>query len=166
MTDAQLDAVEAALRARLPAEYRRVSREFPFRPLGRDAVYWFFDDPVAVIEATQAPLGGEYGGADLPPRYVAIGHGPAGDVYLLDLDAPGTPVLVLSHETHAVEPGWPTFAAFVDEWVGAPAEYERHWAAEKVALAAWWRRYWVVAGVIALVAVVLPLVVLVLAPRR
>jgi hypothetical protein len=166
MTDDQLDAIEAALGVRLPAEYRRVSREFPFQPMGRDSAYWFYDDPAAVINTTRAPLGGEYAGPDLLPRYVVIGDGPAGDAHLLDTEAAGAPVPVLSHETHAVEPEWPTFSAFVAEWVAAPAEWERKQAAERAVLAAWWRRYWVVAGVIALFAFVLPLAVILLVPRR
>src|SRR4051812_24521849 len=43
MTDVQLDEIEAALGVTLPTEYRQVSRAFPFRPVGRDRVYWFFD---------------------------------------------------------------------------------------------------------------------------
>jgi hypothetical protein len=164
MTDDQLDAVEAALGVELPAEYRRVSREFPFRPLGRDAVYWFFNDPAAVIAATRTPLGGEYPGAPLLPRYVAIGHSPAGDVYLLDLDAPGHSVVVLSHETHAVEPEWPTFAAFVTEWVRAPTDLEEERGA--VRAVAWLRQDGVAAGVITLVVVLLAVGVAVVAGRR
>ena len=47
-----------------------------------------------------------------------------------------------------------------------PAEMERRAAADWEVLRAWWRRAWIIAGVIALVAFVIPLLVLCLAPRR
>ena len=158
MTDDQLDAIEAQLGVTLPDAYRRVSRAAPFRPLGRDAVYWFYDDPDAVVGMTRSPhADAGYAGPGLPPRYVAIGDSAAGDAYLLDTLADGSPVACLSHETHAVEPEWPTFEAFVADWLAAPAEWERHLAAERAARAAWWRWYWRVLGVTVLVTVVVPL---------
>lgn len=167
MTDDQLDAVEAALGARLPLAYRDVSRAFPFRPVGRDWVYWFYDDPLAVVRATRFPHeDGGYAGPPLPPRYVAVGESGAGDLYLLDLTGDGLPVVILSHETHEMEPGWATFEGFVAEWLAAPAECDRVRAAERAVRAAWWRRAWAIAGVIALFAFLLPLLVIVLACWR
>lgn len=61
MTETQLDNIEAALGIALPAEYRRVAASPPFRPIGNDWVYWFYDDPNRVIEGTLAPLAdGDY----------------------------------------------------------------------------------------------------------
>jgi hypothetical protein len=56
VTDSQLDTIEAALGIKLPTDYRRLSRAFPFKPIGRDWVYWFFDDPDRVIGETRFPL--------------------------------------------------------------------------------------------------------------
>jgi hypothetical protein len=118
VTDSQLDKIEAALGIRLPADYRRLSRAFPFKPIGRDWVYWFFNDPDRVIGSTLYPLqDGRYAGPDLLPRYVAIGQSAGGDPYLLDTASAESPVLCLSHETHAIEPAWATFAAFTEEWL-------------------------------------------------
>ena len=81
-----------------------MSRAFPFRPIGRDWVYWFYDDPKRVIHGTFFPLeDGGYAGPELLPRYVAVGESGGGDLYLLDTTADGLPVVCLSHETHAVE---------------------------------------------------------------
>lgn len=164
MSDDQLDRIESALGVTLPPAYRRVSRAFPFRPIGRDWVYWFYDDPGAVIDETLHPMeDGDYSGPALLPRYVVIGQSAAGDAYLLDLAGDGLPVACLSHETHAVEPEWPTFEAFVEEWKRAPAEAERRAAADRAVRRAWWRRYWLITGFIALFGIVLPLLVLWLA---
>ena len=137
MTDAQLDAIETALGVTLPPAYRRVSREFPFRPIGPDWVYWFYNDPNRVIHGTRFPLeDGGYAGPELLPRYVVIGESGSGDPYLLDTAADGLPVVLLSHETHAIESAWPTFEAFVEEWVRAPAEIAARRAVEEAAPAA------------------------------
>ena len=153
MTDAQLDAIEADLGVTLPAAYRAVSRAFPFRPLGRDWVYWFADTPDAVVNNTRDPhFDGDYAGPALLPRYVAVGQSYCGDLYLLDLAAgPDWPVVNLSHETHAIGPEWPTFAGFVAEWVQAHADYEQAEAA-RLAAATFWSRHendpvWVLGGV-------------------
>ena len=54
MTDTELDTIEATLGVKLPPAYRRVSREFPFRPIGSDAIYWYYNHPERVIGATRA----------------------------------------------------------------------------------------------------------------
>lgn len=121
MTDAQLDAIEAVLGVVLPPEYRRVSQEFPFHPVGRDCVYWFFDTPDAVVCETLAPLAdGGYERVGPWDAYLVIGRSPAGDLFILDMAAVSLPVLLLSHETHAIEPAWPTFGAYVEEWRTVP----------------------------------------------
>jgi hypothetical protein len=105
MTDTQLDAIEAALGVKLPAEYRRVSFAFLFRPIGRDRVYWMYNDPGAVIGQSRAPLvNGDYDRSNWRASYVVIGKSAAGDLYLLDASAERSPVYCLSHETHAIEP--------------------------------------------------------------
>jgi hypothetical protein len=158
MTDDQLDAIEAALGLKLPGAYRDVSRAFPFRPIGRDVVYWFYNDPARVIGNTLEPLAdGRYDRTGWQPGFVAIGHSPSGDPYVLDTATPGLPVLFLSHETHEIEPGWPTFEAFVAEWVRAPDEVERQ-AAEAAALTrARMRRGCLVAAIILAACVAVPL---------
>jgi hypothetical protein len=170
MTDDQLDAIETTLGLTLPPAYRRVSRMFPFRPIGLDRVYWFFDDPNRVIHGTRFPLeDGGYAGPALPPRYVAIGQSGGGDLYLLDTAAEGLPVVCLSHETHAVEPAWPTFEAFVEEWVRAPGEIAKERAVEQAAASARQRQLWLVVGVplvIALLLALFALLALGLAARR
>jgi hypothetical protein len=167
MTDEQLDEIESVLGVSLPAEYRRVSREFPFQPIGRDRVYWFYDDPRAVIHETRHPMeDGEYAGSDLLPQFVVIGRSAAGDAYLLDLNAPSPAVASLSHETHAIDSERQAFAAFVAEWLQAPDEAVRRAVAEQARQRGWWRRYWMIASVIALVGFVLPLVLFILASSR
>ena len=167
MSDAQLDTIETALGLTLPPAYRRVSRAFPFCPIGRDWVYWFYDDPAEVISATRFPLeDGGYAGPALPPRYVVIGTSGGGDLYLLDTAADGLPVVCLSHETHAVEAAWPTFEAFVEEWVRAPDEIATARAAEEAAASARQRRLWLVAGVPLVIALLVALLVMGLAAWR
>ncbi|MCO6454378.1 MAG: SMI1/KNR4 family protein [Pirellulaceae bacterium] len=132
MTEAQLDEIEAAVGFALPAEYRRVAAAPPFRPIGRDWVYWFYDDPGMIIEGTLAPLpDGGYNRDGWRADYLCIGESAAGDSYVLDTVTPGLPVLCRSHETHRVEPEYPTFAAFVEEWVKAPEVVEANRAAER-----------------------------------
>ena len=167
MSDAQLDAIETALGLALPPAYRQVSKAFPFRPIGPDRVYWFFDDPAEVVSATRFPLeDGGYAGPALPPRYVVVGASGGGDLYLLDTAAGGLPVALLSHETHAVEAGWPTFEAFVAEWVRAPDEIAALRAAEDATARARQRLLWLVAGVPLLCGFVLAVVVLGLTAKR
>lgn len=158
MTEAQLNEVEARVGFALPPEYRRVAVEFPFRPIGRDSVYWFYDDPARVIEGTLAPLAdGEYDRAGWRDGFLTIGESAAGDLYILDTRAAGLPVLCLSHETHAIEPEWPTFAAFVAEWLAAPAEAEARQAAEAASAALASRRTTRLAPLILIAAIGVPL---------
>jgi hypothetical protein len=131
MTELQLDEIEHGVGFPLPAAYRRVAMEFPFRPIGRDCIYWFHDDPAAVISDTLAPLSNsDYSRSGWRNGWLVIGHSAAGDLHILDTRAEGLPVHYLSHETHEVEPGWPTFDAFVAEWGQTPAKVERQLAAD------------------------------------
>jgi hypothetical protein len=113
----QLDQIESALGFQLPNEYRLLATQYPFKPVGRDAVYWFFNDPQRVIEETRFPLcDSEYSGAGWKPSFLLIGHSPAGDVYVMDTAVSELPVLLLDHETHEIEPQWATLHLFVEEW--------------------------------------------------
>jgi hypothetical protein len=135
VTEAQLDEIDAGVGFALPPEYRRVAASPPFRSIGRDCVYWFFDDPAWVIGETRAPLAvGGYEGDGWRAGCLTIGSSAAGDLYVMDTHAPGLPVLCLSHETHEFEPEWPTFEAFVQEWLRVPDEIERQ-AVEEAAAA-------------------------------
>lgn len=150
MTDAQLHEIEAALGVVLPTEYRRVSRAFPFRPVGRDSVYWFFDTPERIVGATLAPLAdGGYERVGPWGNYVVIGRSPAGDLYILDMDKKGLPVLLLSHETHEVEPAWSTFEAFVEEWRAVP---------DQIAGEPGKNRSVILAGIVVLAVLALPMI--------
>ena len=137
MTESQLAEIEAAIGFPLPEDYRRVAREFPFRPIGIDGIYWFYQDQRRVIEETIAPLAdGGYNLEGWQQGYVTIGRGPEGDLYVLDTQTEGLPVLCLSHETHAIEPEWPSFRDFVDEWLRAPEEIRQRIDADTRAAAA------------------------------
>lgn len=139
MTEAQLDEMEAGVGFKLPPEYRRVAVASPFRPIGRDSVYWFFDDPSRVIQETLAPLADAgYDMADWRPGLLTIGESGAGDLYVMDSAAEGLPVHCLSHESHRLEPEYATFSAFVEEWVQAPRRIETACAAERAAEQAEW----------------------------
>lgn len=125
MTDVQLDEIERRVGFALPAEYRRVAVAFPFRPIGYDCVYWFYNDPSRVIGETLTPLSdGDYDKCDWQAGYLTIGDDGGGNLYVMDTAAPGLPVHCLSHETHRFEPDYRTFAAFVDEWAKAPEAVE------------------------------------------
>lgn len=139
MTDARIAAIEAALGFPLPGEYRRVAAAPPFRPIGLGSVYWFFDDPADVIEETRAPLAdGGYDMAGWREGYLTIGENGAGDLYVMDTAAPGLPVHLLSHESHAIEPEFGSFAAFVEDWARAPEAFEAHVAGERARERADW----------------------------
>ncbi|MFO0901642.1 MAG: SMI1/KNR4 family protein [Pirellulales bacterium] len=163
MTNEQLDQIEADVGFSLPAAYRRVALEFPFRGIRNDAVYWFFDDPRWVIEETLDHRQTH----DLPDAHsgrqlLAIGHSAAGDLYLLDASAAGLPVLERSHETLAVELVWPTFEEFVEEWIRASDETEQcvdaRYAAEQAAQWARMRRGLILTGFILLACLIAPII--------
>ena len=117
MTDAQLDRIEAELRLTLPADYRATSKQFPFRRIGNEDVYWFYDNPDAVIQNTRYPMiDGNYDIANWKPTYVIIGRGAAGDEHLIDTALVDSPVYLLSHEDRSIVEEWPSMAAFVDYW--------------------------------------------------
>lgn len=140
MTEAQLDEIESHVGFALPAEYRRVAVASPFRPIGSDCVYWFFDDPNQVIEETLAPLSdGDYDKRGWQMGYLTIGNDGGGDLYVMDTSAPGLPVHCLSHESHQIEPDYRTFAGFVEDWIKAPEVIEANLAAKKAAERAEWR---------------------------
>ncbi len=158
MTNEQLDGIEAALRLKLPDEYRQVSVEFPFRPIGRDWVYWFYDDPQAVIGETRAPLAyGDYDRHGWRDSFVVIGQSAAGDLYLLDTAAAGSTVFCLSHETHAIEVEWTTFDGFVQDWLHAPEDAARRQAAATQPGEIGWHRWRLIMALVFLFGVVLPL---------
>jgi hypothetical protein len=86
LIEAQLDRIEAAVGFALPAEYRRVAASPPFRPIGHDWVYWFYDDPTWVIEGTLTPLAdGGYDRSGWQAGYLTIGQSGAGDLYVMEL---------------------------------------------------------------------------------
>ncbi|MFO0881072.1 MAG: SMI1/KNR4 family protein [Gemmataceae bacterium] len=139
MTEAQLAEIEAAVGFALPDEYQRVAIAPPFRPIGRDWVYWFYNDPARVIDGTLAPLAdGDYDRAEWRAGYLTIGESGAGDLYVMDTAAAGLPIHCLSHESHRIETEYETFAAFVEEWMQAPEKHEASLAAEGAAERAEW----------------------------
>ena len=140
VTEEQLDAIEAAVGFSLPSEYRRVAAAPPFRPIGRDWVYWFYDDPVRVIEGTLDPRAdGGYDHSGWRAGYLAIGESAAGDPYLMDTAAAGLPVLCMSHESNAIEPEYASFAMFVEEWLRAPETIEALIDKQRAAERSEWR---------------------------
>lgn len=148
MIEAQFDEIEAAVGYTLPTEYRRVAASPPFRPIGHDWVYWFYDDPTWVIEGTLAPLGdGGYDQSGWQAGYLTIGQSGAGDLYVMDTTADGLPVHCLCHETHAIEPEWPTFAAFVADWIRAPGEIAQRLAVEDADARRRMRLGWIILAV-------------------
>ncbi len=138
MTDTQLDKIEAELGLKLPADYRAVSREFPFRPMGNEEVYWFYDDPEAVINTTRFPMSAsDYDRTSWKPTYLVIGHGAAGDEHLIDTALTHSPVYLISHEDLSIVEEWASLSAFVedsnrevDQAERAEAERERNRKAE------------------------------------
>ena len=117
MTDTQLDRIETELGLRLPADYRAVSQEFPFRTIGNERVYWFYDDPNSVIQNTRVPMSdGDYDMANWNPTYLIIGRGAAGDEHLIDTALAHSSVYLLSHEDHSIVEEWPSLSAFVEDW--------------------------------------------------
>lgn len=167
MTNAELDSIEEVLEVRLPETYRQVSITFPFQPLGQDWVYWFYDDPAAVIGETQAPLSdGGYDFTDWRETFVAFGQSAAGDIYLIDTAGPAcAPVYLLSHETHEIQMEWPDMESFVDEYSNVAEEVERQRAESRAAEQAWWRRAWQIMAVIVVCVILLPLLLLLLRPN-
>lgn len=125
MTKAQLDEIEKSVMITLPAEYRRVAEASPFRPIGRDWVYWFYDDPTEVIESTLAPLpDGGYDKSGWQVGYLTIGQSAVGDLFVMDTRTTGLPIYCLSHETHTIELEWPSFETFIAEWIHISTEIE------------------------------------------
>ncbi len=99
----------------LPDAYREALRDLADDPA--DGLSGLFDDPDAVIDHTQAPMSeGNYDGTNWRPSYVAIGDSGAGDLYVLDTARIPAPVLVLSHEDHAITEESPSLTVFVAAW--------------------------------------------------
>jgi len=141
LTESQLAEIEEAVGFILPSEYRRVSLTFPFRPIGRDWVYWFYDDPDRVIDGTIAPMAdGDYDLAGWRGSYLTIGESGAGDLYVMDTADAVLPVHCLSHESHQIEPEYATFAEFIDVWIQAPERIDASVAAARAAERVEWRR--------------------------
>ena len=117
MTETQLDRIEAELGLKLPADYRAASREFPFRRMGNEEVYWFYDDPEQVINATRYPMNAsDYDMTNWKPTYLTIGHGAAGDEHLIDTALTESPVYLISHEDLSIVEEWASLSAFVEDW--------------------------------------------------
>jgi hypothetical protein len=132
MTESELAEIEAAVGFLIPSEYRRVAIEFPFRHIGRDSVYWFYDEPERVIGGTLFPLANAaYDRTGWKDSYLVIGESAAGDPYLMDTIAAGYPVFCLCHESHRIEKEYPTFSAFVEDWSRAPDRVDAELAEEK-----------------------------------
>lgn len=141
MTEAQLREIEEAVGFPLPSEYRRLSIEFPFRPIGRDWVYWFYNDPARVIDGTLAPLADcDYDRNGWRGSYLTIGESGAGDLFVMDTAVAGLPVYSLGHESHRIEMEYPTFGVFIEEWIQAPERIEAEIAAARAADQAEWRK--------------------------
>lgn len=139
MTEFQFEMIEAAVGFFLLDKYRRVAAAPPFRPVRGDLVYWFFNDPNKVIEATIAPLAdGDYDMTGWQYSYLTIGESGAGDLYVMDTAVADLPVHCLSHESHRIELEYKTFAAFVEDWVKDPEKFEAKFAEEKVRLRTEW----------------------------
>lgn len=120
MTDGDIRRIETALGVTLPASCGRTLRAFPSLGSGPGGL---FNEADSVIGATQVPLpDGDYDGASWRPSYVALGFSAAGDVYLLETARDPAPVLVLSHEDHAVTEEAPSLAAFAAQWEREQAE--------------------------------------------
>lgn len=131
--------IEAAVGFSLPDEYRRVAAAPPFRPVRGDLVYWFFNDPNKVIEATIAPLAdSDYDMSGWQYSYLTIGESGAGDLYVMDTAVADLPVHCLSHDSHRIEPEYKTFTAFVEDWVKAPERFEAKFTEEKARVRAEW----------------------------
>ena len=117
MTDEDLNTIESQLGIALPAEYRQFALNPSCSPGERYPVRWFFNDARRVITATLRPM--EDAGYDRQgwqDSYLVIGEGASGDLLVLDTSSPDFPVHCLSHETHAIEPEWPTLHDFVTDW--------------------------------------------------
>jgi hypothetical protein len=137
VTGQHIGRIEAELGVSLPADYRDLLLNVPFPSPPGDRVYWLYDDPDRVIEATRFPLYGYHEGPDLGPRYLSIGQTAMGDQYVLDLARTPSPVLCLSHETHEFEEDYPDLAAFVAGW-----HREVALAGEQAAVRERARRWW------------------------
>src|SRR5262245_21638744 len=125
MTEDELRRIEEALKVLLPDDYRTVMKAFPFRAVGNDWVYWMYEDPERVIDATRRPLGGCYEGKEWRLSCLVFGQGADGDPYLLDLDRTPSPVYCLSHETQLISSDYPNLEAYVADWKLGQQEAEK-----------------------------------------
>ncbi|MDX2038716.1 MAG: hypothetical protein SFX72_18870 [Isosphaeraceae bacterium] len=141
MTDLELDRIEAAVGFALPAAYRRAASATPFRPIGRDCVYWFFDDPASVVSETLAPLSdGGFDPGGLPPGLLAVGRSAVGDLYLLDTRDEALQVFTLTHDSLELVREWPSFDAFVSDWVEYSSVASERLEAERLRAEEEWRK--------------------------
>ena len=117
MTETQLQTIERELGVKLPEDYRELSLEFPFEPVGNDWVYWFYDEPERVINATRYPHeDSHYDHSNWKSSYLVIGQSAAGDLYFIDTILDNSPIYCLGHEDYTITEDWPNISSFVLYW--------------------------------------------------
>ena len=116
MTEQNLQQIEMEFHLTLPDDYRKLILSSPFRPIGKDRIYWLYDDPIEVIRSTREPLNGYYEGSAWLQTHIAIGETAMGDQYVIDVCRTPSPVFCLSHETHEFEEEFSDLDAFVAYW--------------------------------------------------
>jgi hypothetical protein len=99
MTEADFHALEFLLGCPLPASYRRIMARYPLNPNDVNSAIALPDDPQSIIRINRGLREGEFA-EEWRPEWFAIGNGPSGDIYILDLSAETDAVLAWDHETH------------------------------------------------------------------
>lgn len=111
MKASDLADVETELGVVLPEAYRGAMLAYPLDPTDANSRIALPDDARAVIAFNRFLR--EQFPDEWPPTYFAVGNGPCGDPYFLDLGTRSAAVWSWDHETHGVTRAAPDFGSWL-----------------------------------------------------
>lgn len=113
MTETDLDRIEAALRVRLPPEYRATLLDYPLPPDPDSSGLWLVDDATDVIESTRHFRVSPPASGNWSDNYLYLGSDGGEEAYFLDLGRTPATVLTYEHETGRLRSEAPDLATWI-----------------------------------------------------